>query len=102
MQSLGAGQTEYREPDLTTRPRRPRWILLAWVVVLLPGLYRRDHGGTDLLSSLGVWGILTTMAASGFKSHEPWERGLRLYFGLLAAISAAVILTKIAHHGLHW
>ena len=103
MQSLEAGQTEYRKPDLVTRPRQPRWITLAWLVVLLLGQYRRNHGGTDLLNSLGVLGMLTTMAVTGFKKQsDPWERGLGLFFIVLAVISTTLILIKIAHHSLHW
>src|SRR5271169_1307498 len=89
MQSLQAGQTNYRKPTLATASPLRRWSMLFWLVMLLLGQYRSRHGGTELLTSIAMVGICITNAGIGLKARkEPGERAVRWCFGLIAAAFA--------------
>ena len=96
-------QPEHSKLGSISTDRYRRLISFACLVLLLLGQYHRYQGGSGLLESVGILGIVATMALMGCGTgSDQRERWLRFCFLLLASIYASLIVVTISRHGLHW
>ncbi|HZD32805.1 MAG TPA: hypothetical protein VE779_14230 [Candidatus Angelobacter sp.] len=79
------------------RPRKLHLLSLLWLVLVSLGLYRSNHGGTNLFLVLGGAGLFASVAFQR-SSHT----ATRVVFGILAFLLVMTILLTIFRHGLRF